>query len=75
MIIGLFWEESLSLSTTDHTLLLIGLLVLFGISINIWINHHTENMLVSPIYYKIVEKSDKNSELYSENKAQTEKTK
>jgi hypothetical protein len=75
MIIGFVWEESLSLSTTDHTIFIIGLLVLFGISVNIWINHHPENMMVSPMYYKNFEKTEKNSELDSENQAQAEKTK
>ena len=75
MIIGFVWEESLSLSTTDHTIFIIGLLVLFGISVNIWINNHPENMMVSPMYYKNFEKTEKKSELDSENQAQAEKTK
>ena len=75
MIIGFFWEESLSLSTTDHTIFIIGLLVVFGFSVNIWINHHPENMLVSSVYYKDLAKNEKNSELSSENQAQAEKSK
>jgi energy-coupling factor transporter transmembrane protein EcfT len=41
------WEQTLPVISIDHTLLLIGILVLFGILINLWVSHNETNFLVS----------------------------
>jgi hypothetical protein len=47
MVTACIWQEGLPVISLDHTLLLIGILVLFVILVNLWLNLHETNYLVS----------------------------
>ncbi len=64
VMIGIFlWEEDLSISSTSHTLLGAGILVVFGFFIHSWVDHHEENFIVSHESLKELELNDEQNEL------------
>ena len=72
LMIGSFLgEEALPISSFGHTLLEIGILVLFGLIINAWISNHEGNFIVSNDYLKDLEMNsgkNKTTAVYLEEK-------
>jgi len=74
-VVACIWENSLPVPSLDHTLLLIGILGLSGISINSWITHHEANLLAPPTEDKFFIEQRMDETSHPQNEIHLEKTK
>lgn len=58
LIAACIWQDSLPVPANDHTIFLVGLILVFVVLTNQWINHHTENFLVSKQYLQETQRTD-----------------